>query len=105
MFIKAAREKKGLSQKQLAQLLGVSQPTVSDWESGRKNPTLENLSKIADALGCSVDGLLFGAANDGAPTDEDIKFALFGSRDIDDELYEEVVRFAQYIKQKKHDES
>lgn len=101
MYIRQTREQQGLSQKRLAELLGVSQPTVSDWESGRKNPTLDNLTKIAELLGCSVDSLVFGPGAE-SPSVADIKFALFGQRDIDDELYDEVMRFAQYVKQKKY---
>ena len=37
--IKKARIDKHISQKEIAINLGVSQPTVSDWESGKKTPT------------------------------------------------------------------
>ena len=36
--IRELREQKGLQQKELAVDIGISQPTVSDWESGRKIP-------------------------------------------------------------------
>ena len=37
------------------------------------------------------------------PTDEDIKFALFnGADNITDEMYEEVKRFAEYVKQREN---
>jgi DNA-binding XRE family transcriptional regulator len=41
----------GLSQRALAQLLGVSQPRVVELESGEKNPQVETLVKIAAATG------------------------------------------------------
>jgi len=48
--IKHARKKKKYSQAQLADLVGVSQPTVGNWESGNHIPRLNTMSSIADAL-------------------------------------------------------
>lgn len=56
--IKKAREAIGLSQKEVAISLGVSNPTVSDWERGIKNPSGKNLKKLATLLNCSTDYLL-----------------------------------------------
>lgn len=55
-IIKELRRKKGIQQKELAIEIGVSQPTVSDWESGRKDPTGERLKKLSDFFG--VDELV-----------------------------------------------
>ena len=41
----------GMTQRDLAARLGVSEVTVSRWLSGERNPSIETLSKIADALG------------------------------------------------------
>ncbi len=56
--IKDLREAKGLTQEQLAQLLGVTQGTIAHWESGARTPTLMNMVKIADVLGVSLDEVL-----------------------------------------------
>ena len=49
------REKRGLTQRQLAKLLGTSQPNVAKLESGRvKNLGVKTLVKCAQALGASV---------------------------------------------------
>ena len=56
--IKELREKAGKQQKELAIDLGVSQPTVSDWESGRKIPSAKSTSKIADYFQVPIDYLL-----------------------------------------------
>ena len=56
--IKELREKIGLPQKAFAADLGVTQPTVSDWESGRKVPSAKSTAKIADYFGVSVDYVL-----------------------------------------------
>ena len=63
--IRVAREAANISQKQIAIELHVSQPTVCDWEKGRKNPNAKNLRKLADLLGVSADYLLgSSSAND-----------------------------------------
>lgn len=56
--IRELREKAGKQQKELAIDLGVSQPTVSDWESGRKIPSAKSTSKIADYFQVPIDYLL-----------------------------------------------
>lgn len=66
--IKELREKAGKQQKELAIDLGVSQPTVSDWESGRKIPSAKSTSKIADYFQVPIDYLLGREpAPEGAP--------------------------------------
>lgn len=42
----------------MAKALGVSQPTVSDWVSGKTSPTAQNLVRIARWTGLTVDELL-----------------------------------------------
>lgn len=58
--IKALREKKNYTQKQLADRLLVSDKTVSKWETGRGLPDLSLLEPLAAALGVSVTELLSG---------------------------------------------
>lgn len=61
--MKMAREKRGLSQKEVAITLKVSAPTVSDWESGKINPSAENLKKLSKLYQAPADFLL-GLTND-----------------------------------------
>lgn len=56
--IKELREKRGLPQKALAADLGVSQPTICDWESGRKIPSAKSTAKLADYFRVSTDYIL-----------------------------------------------
>ena len=46
-IVKELRKKAGIQQKQLAIEIGVSRPTVSEWESGKKDPSGERLRKLA----------------------------------------------------------
>lgn len=52
------RTEKGISQSELAEMLGVHQTFISHVEKGIKTPTVSMLVAIADVLDCSVDGLL-----------------------------------------------
>lgn len=52
--IKFLREKKGLSQNEIARMIGVSRYTVMNWESGKRNPDSEMLKTIAEVLETSV---------------------------------------------------
>jgi transcriptional regulator with XRE-family HTH domain len=50
-LLRAWRDARDLSQKQMAERLGVAQATVSEWESGRKLPCLEGISRIESTTG------------------------------------------------------
>lgn len=67
--IRELREEKGMQQKELAIDLCVSQPTVSDWESGRKVPSARSTQKLADYFNVSIDYLLGRDEKKPAPTD------------------------------------
>ncbi len=56
--IRAARENAGMSQKQAALTLGVSAPTVSDWESGKIFPSAKNLIQLSKLYSVTTDYLL-----------------------------------------------
>lgn len=56
--IKEHRVVRGLSQKQMAALIGVSHVAVSYWENGVNIPNVADCWRLADALGISVDELV-----------------------------------------------
>lgn len=58
--VKALREKRGITQKELAEKIGVSDKTVSKWETGRGLPDISLLEPLAKALNISVAELLTG---------------------------------------------
>jgi DNA-binding XRE family transcriptional regulator len=53
--VRSLREKRGLTQTELAELIGTRQPAIARLESGRAVPKLELLEKIARALGLRLD--------------------------------------------------
>lgn len=52
--LRALREKKGLSQRELAELVGTTQSAIARLEGGRISPSLPTLDRIAAALGAEV---------------------------------------------------
>ena len=56
-LIREQRKRKGMTQKQLAEAVGVSTPSIRLYELGKRTPSEEMLSQIADALGISVAAL------------------------------------------------
>ena len=55
--IRRVRLRKGITQNQIAEKIGISQPTYAQWENGKRKPKLETLKKIADALEVPVSTL------------------------------------------------
>ena len=58
--IKTAREKAGLKQHELAELIDVCPQTISAMECGRYRPKYENLIKLCEALHVSCDYIIMG---------------------------------------------
>lgn len=56
--IRALREAKGLTQAEIAQKLGFPTTTWGSYELSKSQPSMENMIKIADFFGISIDGLL-----------------------------------------------
>ena len=55
-IVRELRKKAGIQQKELAIEIGVSRPTVSEWESNKKDPSGVRLKKLAEYFG--VDELV-----------------------------------------------
>jgi putative transcriptional regulator len=56
--LKRLRERRGLTQAQLATRIGVHRVTVATWETGRYRPSIDLLPRLAKALKVSVADLL-----------------------------------------------
>ena len=104
--IRNARKALGLTQRQLSDLLGVANTSVSNWEKGLSRPDADMIQKLCSALHLQAND--FYGTNE-APavasrrpvSDDDIKFALFGGDgEITDAMYDEVKRFAAFLKQR-----
>ena len=58
MRLKELRKKKGMSQLRLATDLNTTQNTISRYETGEREPGIDELIKIADYFNVSVDYLI-----------------------------------------------
>jgi transcriptional regulator with XRE-family HTH domain len=54
-YIKSRRQNIGLTQKQLAKLVGVTDVTVSRWESGQREPIWSDFVKLCEVLGMELE--------------------------------------------------
>lgn len=64
--IRKRRRECGISQVDLAAVMGIGQSTVAMWENGKNKPSFKALEKLADVLGLTPDELMC----DGAPRDK-----------------------------------
>ena len=74
-LIAQLRKEQGLTQKQLAEQLHISDRTISKWERGAGFPDVSLLEPLADALHCSVVSLLEGRLVE-EPAEVDVRSAL-----------------------------
>lgn len=57
-YLKQYRIANGMTQSDLAKKLSVSQNAISQYESGKRTPTVKRLTGIAEALNCSVSDIV-----------------------------------------------
>ena len=56
--IKEYRQQAGLTQSQLAALVGATQKQISAWENGTNEPSIRVLKAISKSLACTIDDLI-----------------------------------------------
>jgi len=93
--LRSEREKKGLSQEELGNLIRAVKSTISQYELGKRKPDTEILQQFADIFKCSVDYLLGRTTNptppaaditdEFRPTPEDELLIFYKARDLSEE--------------------
>lgn len=58
MNLNCIRKSKGISRKELAERVGVTERRLEGWEYGEREPDIKHLIALADALECTVDQLV-----------------------------------------------
>ncbi|MGI6562439.1 MAG: helix-turn-helix domain-containing protein [Clostridia bacterium] len=96
--LKLLREEKGLKQLDIAQMLGVSRTTYTQYETGKSEPDLTTVAKLADYFNVSLDYLL-GRVSIREPI-ETIA-AHHEGEDWTEEELEEIERFKEFVKMKR----
>ena len=95
--LKKLRQLNGVTQTEFAKALGVAGGTVGNWESGKREPDLDTIKRIAEYFHSTTDYLIGKETN----KDEEVKVALFGGdTEVTDEMWQEVKQFAEYVKNK-----
>lgn len=61
-LLTALRTEAGLSQAELARLVGVPQPSIAYWEHSERPPRADIIPKLAEVLGVTLDVFLNGGA-------------------------------------------
>ncbi len=60
IFLKELRNEKGMTQEQLGEKIGVSNKTISRWETGQYMPPVDCLSLLSDIYDISINEILVG---------------------------------------------
>ena len=58
--LRRLRREKGISMKELGKKIGVAESTISQYETGKREPDFETLLKLGELFNVSVDYLLRG---------------------------------------------
>jgi transcriptional regulator with XRE-family HTH domain len=72
MLIAQIRKEKGLTQKQLADRIGVSNATISKWETAKGFPDISLIEPLAEVLDISVSEIIAGERLESSPKTDDI---------------------------------
>ena len=67
--IQACRRNKNMSQEELGQALLVSRQTISLWETGQTLPTIDNLIRLKEVFGMSLDSILCPEEKESEPNE------------------------------------
>lgn len=90
--LKKARTNRGLSQKDVAEAIGVAKSTYSLYESGGREPNVQTIKKLADILNVSADELL------GIDEEPQTIAAHFDGDEYTEEELDKIKEFAAFVK-------
>ena len=93
--IKQLRKKKGISQSELAELIGVKTNTVSTWERGTRKPDFEALNLLSNYFEVSFEYIIGSSDKEEArvvPTQDELDELALSA--LADELYDHVKKYS-----------
>ena len=94
--LKAARERRNMTQKEVADNIGVAKSTYSLYESGQREPNVQTIKRIADTLNVSADDLL------GLTNEPQTIAAHFDGNEFTEEELNEIRQIAEFVKNRKN---
>ena len=93
--IKQLRKQKGLTQKEMAEAVGVGVSTVAMWESGKRTPSFKLLNDLSDLFDKSIDYILGTSDDDRSPKMNDAQVEQLGAWEIQSELIDILRQYLQ----------
>ena len=94
--LRAARERKNMTQKDVADNIGVAKSTYSLYESGNREPNVQTIKKLADLLNVSADNLL------GLNQEPTTISAHFDGDDFTEDELEDIRAYADFVKNRRN---
>lgn len=94
--IKQLRKKKGISQSELAEVIGVKNNTVSTWERGTRKPDFEALNLLSDYFEVSFEYILGSSDKEETrvkPTQDELDQLALSA--LADDLYDNMKKYCQ----------
>ena len=93
--LKEARERRSMTQKEVADIIGVAKSTYSLYESGNRDPNVQTIKKIADTLNVSADDLL------GLNTEPMTVAAHFDGDEFTADELDDIRAYAEFVKNRR----
>lgn len=107
--LRELRKERKLTQAELGKHINVSKVSISGYENGERTPDTDNLARLADFFGVTIDYLL-GRSDipdktvkeqaEEAYNDPDFQYAMRSLNGMDQESKEEVLNFIEYVLQR-----
>ena len=94
--LRAARERKNMTQKDVADNIGVAKSTYSLYESGNREPNVQTIKKLADLLNVSANDLL------GLNQEPTTIAAHFDGDDFTEDELEDIRAYADFVKNRRN---
>lgn len=107
--IRELRKEKNITMKQLGEVIGVAESTISLYENGKRQPDNDTLQKLADYF-CTTTDYLLGRTDEPTANSldkqlEGVDFALWGEvHDLTDEEKQDIINFVKFTKSKRKSE-
>lgn len=96
--LRLAREMAGLSQAQVAKMLSLHRPSVSEIEAGRRKVSAEELSKLAEIYDVKLNWLTGSDTGKNAKDDEKVKLAARQLAKLKPKDYERVIHLLSILR-------
>lgn len=91
--LKQLRAEKGMTQVQLAQMLDVSKGTVAMWETSKRKPSFEILSRLSDIFDRRMDYILGYSDDASSPQPPEEELDQLGCRAAEDSMHETIMQY------------